>query len=108
MTRNPPRRLAVIAVALAGLAFTAGCSTSTPEEPAENNMSNLVDTYNAMEINEATPTPTPEPSVAPPPADPGADFQTTDQTFDDAAAAGMTSKLPPANAAEPAQEQKKQ
>ena len=96
----------VLAASIASLALT-GCHSSAPEEAVANNMTNFVETANAMTPeNLVAPTEAPVTNATAAPANPGADFTTDSHTYDDADATGMTARLPEDNGSEPAQESK--
>ena len=100
-------RSATLAVGITGLAILAGCHSSAPEEAVANNLSNFIETANAMPVeNVEVPVETPVTNATAAPANPGADFTTDEHTYDDAAATGMTSRIPEDNASQPAEESK--
>jgi hypothetical protein len=100
-------RSAALAAGIAGLAILGGCHSSAPEETVANNLTNFVETANAMAPeNIEVPVETPVTNATAAPSNPGADFTTDEQTYDDAAATGMTSRIPEDNASQPAEESK--
>jgi hypothetical protein len=96
-------RGAMLAAGIAGLALIAGCHSSAPEPAGENNITNFVETSNAMEENAVVETPAPVANVVVTPSKPGQDFTTDAQTYDDADATGDTARIKRDNESEPAQ-----
>lgn len=97
-------RIAMLAIGVAGLALTAGCHSSAPDETVVNNSSTFVETVNAMtEANIVEPAPTPVANVTHAVSNTTtSEFSSEEQTQDDADATGMTARLPQDNGAEPA------
>ncbi|MBO9712269.1 hypothetical protein [Sphingomonas sp.] len=99
-------RQVAIAAALGSAALLAGCGG--PKDAPVNEAANageFVETSNAMDMNLVEPVATP--SATPTAATTGntttSEFSSESQTYDDAAATGMTSKLPEDNGTQPAQ-----